>query len=427
MKKNVKTIAAFNRELNAKNAVLDAMRKQMNTIDEEQKQRAEALIAEKQAEIDSLKAKIEELSQDESDRTDEMRALIDELSKKVETTQNTIEAYRKSMVKVSNFVESKEGLKAFAKVMNTCRNREDFFVMWKQELKANGVSPDDLLLPQPVLTELTDTWERTADDFFRVVDVTGMKALKVAYDSNEGDTSRAHAHKKGNEKDEQELTFVPKTLRAQMIYKFISLDRETVDFEDENGVLIRYVTRELALRVLHEIMRAALVGDGRNAGVKGKITEIEAIARTQSDAYVTVVQKEEADEYLNTIANAIDAIEADGDIHLYVSKQVARQLRMFRAAAGGTIQFRSLEDVAAELGIAEIHTTKVLAPVATGNQPIAVAFVGKAYKVVGDVTMAGFQNFNLRRNEYDYLTEVYVGGGLAYPKSAAVVYENIAG
>lgn len=425
MKKNVKTIAAYNRELIAKNAVLDAMRKQMNTVDEETKQRVEALIAEKQAEVDSLKAKLEELNQDESDRTDEMRALIDELTKKVETAQNSIDAYRKSVVKVSNFVDSKEGMKAFNKVISNCRSRNDFMSMWKSELKANGITPEDLALPAPVLAELTDTWESAADDFFRVVDVTGMKALKVAYDSNEGNSSRAHGHKKGTEKDEQELIFVPKTLRAQMVYKYITLDRETVDFEDEAGVVVRYITRELAKRVMHEVMRAALISDGRNAGDKDKITEIEPIARTVSDAYVTVVQKEAGDEYLNTIANAVDAIEADGDIHLYVSKQVARQLRMYRAASGGSIMFRSLEDVAAELGIAEIHTTKVLAPTESGNQPIAVAFVGKAYKIVGDVTMTGFQNFNLRRNEYEYLTEVYVGGGLAYPKSAAVVYETV--
>lgn len=425
MKKNAKTLAAFNRELTAKNAVLDAMRKQMNTIDDEQKQRAEALVAEKQAEIDSLKAKIEELSKDESDRTDEMRALLDELSKKVETTQNSIEAYRKSIAKVSNFVESKEGIKSFVKVMNSATDGKSFKELWKQELTANGVTPNDLLLPQPVLSSLADAWEHTADDFFRVVDVTGLKAIKVAYDSNETNTSRAHGHHKGNDKEEQELAFVPKTIRAQMVYKFIQLDRETVDFEDENGVLIAYVTRELALRIMSEIMRAALVGDGRNAGDEDKITEIEPIARTVSDAYVTVVQKEAGDEYMNTIANAIDSIEADGEIHLYVSKQVARQLRAYVAAAGGTTQFRSLDDVAAELGIAEIHTTKVLAPKTTGNSPIAVAFVGKAYKVVGDVTMQGFQDFNLTNNKYQYLTEVYVGGGLALPKSAAVVYENV--
>ena len=53
--------------------------------------------------------------------------------------------------------------------------------------------------------------------------------------------------------------------------------------------------------------------------------------------------------------------------------------------------------------------------------PIIVAFVGKAYKVVGDVTMKGFENFVLAYNKNEYLTETYIGGGLGVYGSGAVL------
>lgn len=425
MKKNAKTIAALTREMEAKNAVLKSLQKKANSLDEEARQRVDALIAEKEAELESIKAKKEELESDETDRSEEMKALVAELSKKVEETSNMLKAMKESRAKVNNFVDSKEGMQEFTRIMSNSTSAKDFKDRWNEVLAKNNITPSDLLLPHPVLESLNDAWDKNAGDFLNLLDITGLKAIKVAYDTNEGLTSRAHGHKKGTAKEEQELTFAPKVIRAQMVYKYIQLDRVTVDFEDENGVLIQYVTRELVYRIMNEIKRAVLIGDGRNAGDNDKITEIEAIARETSDAYVTAFELTGGETILTLeeVATMVDSIEADGDIHLFVSKQQARALRAYHAAQGGDVQFRSLEEIADELGVAEIHTVKYLTPtVANQKQAVAVAFVGKAYKVVGDITMAGFQDFNLTENKYRYLTECYIGGGLALPKSGAVYF-----
>ena len=81
-----------------------------------------------------------------------------------------------------------------------------------------------------------------------------------------------------------------------------------------------------------------------------------------------------------------------------------------------------------ELGVSEIRTTKLLNEAATDTvrKPRAIAFVGKAYKVVGDLTMQGFENFILSYNKKEFLTEIYAGGGLAVPGSGAVVMSKLA-
>lgn len=425
MKKNAKTIAALQKQVKASNALLAIMKQAQNTISEESREKAEALIAEKESEIEAIKAQIEQLEADETDRTAELEALLKELSQKVETAENTIKNMKVATQKVTNFIESKEAVKKFQEVVANARDAKDFKSKWGAVLAENNITPADLLLPPAVLESLHDLWEQTADDFLSIVDVTGLKAIKVAYDSNTSDSSRAHGHQKGSTKQEQELQFVPKEIRAQIVYKYITLDRETVDFEDENGVLLAFVTRELAGRIMHEIMRAALIGDGREAGDDGKISKIEAIARKESDAYVTsfALEGKETVPTIEDIVPMIASIKAYGDIHLFVSRKTSFALRKFVAAAGGTSQYLSLEDVAAQLGVAEIHTADFLDATISGQaSPVAVAFVGKAYKVVGDLTMKGFQDFTLVKNQYEYLTEVYVGGGLAVPNSGAVLY-----
>lgn len=433
MKKNTKTTAVLLRELEAKNAVLARMKREMagtaNSISDEARANAEAYIAEKQAEIDTIQEKIAELEADEADHSEELEAAIKELKSKQTEIENALKTKKNLFERVQNFIGSKDALTQFAEVVKNSRQASDFKENWNKVLTANGITPTDLLLPPAILESLNDTWEQTANDFLTLLDITGLKAIKVAYDSNDADTSRAHGHQKGKDKKEQELTFVPKEIRAQTICKYIQLDRETVDFEDENGVLLAYVTRELAYRIIHEIMRAVLVGDGRTASDEGKISKIESITRDESDAYVSVMALSggKATPTISDVAELVDSIEADGDIHLFVSKQTARELRSWVAATGGTPQYRTLEEVAAQLGVAEIHTTKLLQPAGTGKQPVAVAFVGKAYKVVGDITMKGFSDFNLVQNKYRYLNEVYVGGGLAVPNSGAVLFATIAG
>ena len=172
-----------------------------------------------------------------------------------------------------------------------------------------------------------------------------------------------------------------------------------------------------------------LIGDGRADAADGKISKIESIGAA-SDFYSTKSTfSADANFNIETVATAVDSIVADGDIVLFMSKKTARFLRRHIYATGGSVRFSSMAELAEELGVSQIITTRKMADynsTVTASTPVVVAFVGKAYKIVGDLTMTGFENFVLAYNKNEYLTETYVGGALTEYKSGAVISKIVA-
>ena len=82
----------------------------------------------------------------------------------------------KGFLKVQNFIESKNGSKDFMNCVRNSVRGDDFKQNWNAILSKNGLLPDDLLLPPAVLSMLTDTWERTAEGFLSILDITGLKS-----------------------------------------------------------------------------------------------------------------------------------------------------------------------------------------------------------------------------------------------------------
>ena len=422
MEKNTKKVKAFIAQRNAKTAVLNSLRKKVteNTLSDEAKADAEMLIAEKEAEIQAIKDLITELEASEDDKSAELLAKIAELTAKVEQVENSL-TQPKGFLKVKNFADSKDGINAFLKTVQNSASGSEFKENWGKVLTTNGLTNTDYFLPAIISDEIKDTWETVSENFLSLLDVTGLLTLKVHFESK---NDRAQGHKKGKVKAEQELTFVPKEIRAQIIYKYITIDRETIEYENSSGSLVRYIAKELTLRILDEIMGAVLIGDGRLISDDGKITKIESIGAA-SDFYSTKSTfSADANFDIETVATAIDSIEADGDIVLFMSKKTARSLRKHIYATGGSVRFSSMAELAEELGVSQIITTRKMVDfdsTVTASTPVMVAFVGKAYKVVGDLTMTGFEDFVLAYNKNEYLTETYVGGALAEYKSGAVI------
>ena len=422
MKKNTRTVEAYRNSLTKKQAVLRNMRARLsgNTLSDDAISEAQALIEEKEAEIQALNDAIDELGAADEDKDEELKARIEELQAKVQEVQESLKAPR-AKVALGNFLNSKDAMRQFASAVKNSKNSSEFRSNWREVLTKNGITTDGEantgILPEAILTEINDLWENSADNFLSLLDITGLKAIKALYDSNDVDaeTARAKGHKKGDEKAEQELVFLPKEIRAQIVYKYIRIDRETVEYEGGDGMLMQYVARELTYRIYHEIMRAVLVGDGRDASSEYKISKIEAIIDADS-IYTTAITAEGTTPTMTDFMNLVNAIEADGAIVLVTSKEYLTAIRARKFAEGGTTEYVPVNDVAGMLGVDTIITTKLLP---TTSNVAAIAFVGKAYKVVGDVTMHGFEDFNLSYNKNEYLYELYIGGGLTTPYSAA--------
>jgi len=545
MKRNETKLKNFTASLSAKENVLKRLQLRRNMLSEEARAEAEAVIEEKEAEIESLRAQIEELDAAEENMDEQLRSLVAELQGKVEEIEASLRAPRNTL-QVQNFLKSEKAQRLFLDTVRRTQDVKEFAHNWHRALTQNGLfdfavdengkpSPEAFTgtLPEAVLEEINDAWENAADGFLQLLDVTGLLALKTLTDVNDADSSRAHAHQKGSKKDEQALIFKPKEIRAEIIYKFIRIDRETVEYENAGGALLRYITRELATRIVHEIMRCVLTGDGRylsshikDEGEKhlllpkeGHVTKLEPITEaaplyvTETLSKIPVIidreteisstDEEDGEEQqdsetkqtwgsftrpedciraalthmptIDEVAAMVSTIEAEGDIHLFCSKALANHLRRFVYGGGGTPVYNALDDLAQMLGVAGIHTTRILPQVATAEGVCfntsfdcfssrdtaktylknkygidcekpnkeneesesnynslngiintreykivqAIAFVPGAYKVVGDVTVRGFENFNLAYNKNEYLNEVYIGGALTVPFSGA--------
>lgn len=420
MKKNSKTVANLKKQIDISELAIKNMKQKMvsNALSPEVMDEFQAEIDRREAEVESLRSLMADLESSEENMDDEARVLLAEYRSRLEAIELENKSGR-GFIKVANFLQSKDAMKAFEEVVRNSPDSKMFRKNWEAKLIANGITPDDVMLPPTIIGEINDIWEDTATNFLSLLDITELHAYKVLYDTSAmaTNTSRAQGHIKGEQKNEQIVPLAPKEIRAQYIYKYITLDRETVDYEDTTGALIRFINRELAYRIYHEIMRAVLVGDGRGAGVEGKIDKFEPVTGAGA-TYTNTTTAAGAKLTIEEAAAAVDSIEADGRIIAFMSKATARALRTYTAAAGGTTTYRPMDELADQLGVDEIRTTRILDE---PGMPLFIAFVGKAYKVVGDLTMRSYENFILSYNKNEYLKEVYAGGALGVPMSAAVV------
>ena len=419
----MKTKEILQNKLKAAETVLQNMVARAAKMDEADKAEINNMIAEKEASIELLKNQIAT-----ADAVEVEAAKITELQNKITKMEN--ENKNPKNVKLHNYIDSAEALRDFSEVVKNSRNSAEFLKNYNAVLLKNDITPKNTFLPPAIVNEIKDAWESNAGEFLGMLNHTGLKVWTTAFEdaTMTAETSRAKQWTKRGatvgttnegKKDEQILSFTPKTLRPAIIYKYITIDRETI-LEDENGILVQYVSRELAQRILQEVMTAILVGDGRG-DVHTKIRSFEAIARNTTDAYVTVVTSDYLQVTKTDVMNAIAAINTEGKLVLAASKQTLLKLREKKGGYGGTVDYKSLDELAAELGVEKIFATSAMAVTPAKNETAVVIFDADAYKTVGDLKMDTFENFLLSSNAEEFLAEIYAGGGLAALKSAATV------
>ncbi len=306
--------------------------------------------------------------------------------------------------------------------MKICQNSEEtggrdrFKKAWTGRLREKVITNPELILPEPVVRAITDAFEK-AGGIFATFSYTGLTSLKIALNTNMTDTSRAKGHKKGTTKEEQVITLATKEIRAQYIYKYITLDRETLRENQDTGAIIKYVLEELPQRIIAEIERAAILGDGRLGTADDKISSYEAIVRTTADTYVSV--QTESGDLLSDIVKMDATVTAPGNRYLVMSRQTLAEIKLL--ANGGGLIFPIGTDIASALGFSQIFTPDFMPSGPGLGTPTVIEYVGEAYKTVGDSTMDSYENFILAQNKNEFLMEIYTGGGLTVPKSAAVL------
>jgi ATP-dependent Clp protease protease subunit len=335
------------------------------------------------------------------------------------------------------YLKTDEAMEAFAQILqanpgdmgdgssNKVRNA------WKEHLEVKaGVTNPEIFLPTPLITAIQNAFEDGGEIWSRVAKV-GADVWNAAWDTEDDENSndgraRGYNRSVAEDKAEQVLTFDDRIIRPQFVYKYITLNKEDIKEQRSTGALVTYVLSELPQRIVREVERAIVLGDGRASNNAYKIKEgdprgfypILADA-TAGNFFAGVVELDGTESKAEAVAKAKDALRTGGVPVLIAKKGYSTSAR-FEKDNDGHLLF-PLGTKASD--VFDIDT--IIEPdwFNDTNSPLydAVVVVLPAYKVVGDTTIEGFQNFILKTNKQEYLQEIWAGGGLSGRKAAIAI------
>ena len=368
--------------------------------------------------LDELNRQVDELRNTISRITAERDALeieIEEAEKELSevTEKSQKKNNEKGDIKKMDYLKTKAASSAFLELVKSGMKAAEIREKWEAHLVEKNISPVDFFLPQAAVDGIIDVFgdDREIWDSFSH---TGLKMLARAINTTSNGTERAKGHKKGTTKAQEVITLTKKEIRAQIIYKYIQLDKETIIEQDDDNALLRYISEEMARQWYNEVARAAVIGDGRQANADDKISKIEAITAAGSTYTTTVTAT--ASLYKDLV-NAVAEIDAPGPLYAVMSKTTLAALKTAENTAGNFV-FAPGADIAGAIGLERIFTPSFMK---IQGAPTAVIYAGNAYKTVGRDQIDKYENFLLSTNSNEYLVEGYVGGGLAEAKAAAII------
>ena len=319
-----------------------------------------------------------------------------------------------TMKSSSNYLETREAMSDYAKILEKFAgaNANEVKKAWADHVAQKGISNVEALLPGAMVSAISDGIEKSGT-IWNVLNKTGLTVRRI---DAETAGNRAQGHKRGTTKKETALTFTDRVIRAGFIYDYLKLNKEDIVENRDTGALVKFVLETLPKRIIAEIERAVVIGDGRS-GEDDKINSFVSILEDAKNGVFATEYTPAKDELLyKSIVKAATKIVPEGDVYLVMSKSAKADLKLSETKSGALV-FPLGGDIAGTLEVKEIFTPSWFAP--EGVQ--AVMFVGDAYETVGDNSIEAYTNFSLSQNKQEYLQEIYAGGALTKVKSGVVI------
>lgn len=324
---------------------------------------------------------------------------------------------------MKEYLKTSASMEAFARVLEeqAGKTSEDVKLAWKEHLAVTmGVTNPEVFLPEALITEIEDAFKAGGEIWNRVTK-TGADVFRAAWDTVTGEDSRAKGYNREDEEEKAEelITIMDRVLRPQFVYKYITLNKEDVKNQRSTGALVRYVLSELPRRIIREVERAIVIGDGRADGSDYKITSFVAVKAdaTAGNVFAATYTPDTGESRYSALLQAKDLIESDGALFLIAKKGYLTQLLLEQNINGGFL-FAPGSNLGALVGFAGVIEPDWMAE-DTDNDAYIVALSN--YKTVGDNSIESFTNFMLKTNKQEYLQEIFAGGGLTVRKSAVAI------
>lgn len=322
---------------------------------------------------------------------------------------------------MKNYLKTKAALNDFADVLaaNAGREASEVKAAWADHVKVKmGITNPEVLLPEGVVQAIEDAFKE-GGEIWNLVNKTNLDVFKVAWDTVTGEDSRAKGHTRGDDKAEEVITLDDRTIRAQFIYKYLVLDKETVRENRSTGALLRYVLSELPRRIIRELERAIVIGDGREGSSDYKITSFTSVKADAADGNTfaeTYTPGVDENRY-EVMLHAMDLLEAAGPVYLVAKKGWLTGVKLEQGVNGGYL-FQPGANLADTFELAGIIKPDWMSE-DEDNDAYLVVF--GEYRTVGDTSVEAFSNFVLKTNKQEYLQEIYAGGALTARKAAVAI------
>ena len=240
--------------------------------------------------------------------------------KQMENVAKTLVVEKADQVKSasSDYLKSKSAMTDFRDLIVKMKGQSSADIMkkWAEEIKAKGIT-GDAILPSQIENIFFKCWydETSPLSTFRTIRATAgaMNAF-----TGDGEDIRAKGHKKGEAKADQVVENLRRDLKAKIIYKKLPIDLQDL-IDDQTGELTAFRAEELAQRVLGEIVRGAIIGDGRTSGTPDYrvfdgtrgLFSMKADLDTAATPLAGDGTDTSAEKYAHAVANTIDNVNTD--------------------------------------------------------------------------------------------------------------------
>ena len=311
----------------------------------------------------------------------------------------------------------------------------------------HGIENIDVLFPETKLQKGIQVYNpvgRNVEKMLAAFGKSPMSRIKNIYADITDDEARARGYIKGNQKLESiEKVFYRETTPHTVIRKS-RMDRDDIIDIEENGIdIIQFKKATQRAKLQEELVRAAFLGDGRQARLTDGTKNPEHIDPehvrpivTDDDLYSIKVTSANWKSVVDDVQMTLPVYQGSGSPSLFINPFDLAKLKTLKNADGQYIYGGSVDanriptndQIAAYFGCTEVVDYYPL-PQGTfviGNLADYVFGTSKGGEV------ATFEQFDIDFNQQKYLTEVRVSGAIQVPKAFIVVKvtdkaENTAG
>lgn len=407
--------------------------------DAPQKTEAEATAtaeAEKTAEVETTEeTEVETDEKKEEIKEENKEKAMSELNQKeIAATQVKMPSQEATaVVDATDYLKSKSAIKDYARVSKSCGGDASMLnSAWENHLNSKGITVADggSFLPTAVEQVMFKAWH-DAVGALATFRRTRAKASRF-YAMTTEDT--ALGHKNGDDKADQDVVAIARNAGLKVVYKKLPLPWLDI-VNDDTGELYVFRERELYDRVLAQIVRGAIVGDGLAApsgsdpdyrvfdgtnglySIAGDITA-STTTGSYSATVATQVANEASDNIYAKIVKTLGAVRADANTAkkvLVLPEGAVTELRLLQNVNGG-LMFPAGIDLASSLGVDQIIELSQADFTRIGMD--VIAYRVDAYTLGGpDATVRNW--FDGNKNLDYQLVEQPVYGSLEGYKAAA--------